>query len=370
MVLLGLLAASCATVTPREHAEMVAAMPGTKPLRVGVVVLGSGRALPAAFAEAAAAPGGAAPLPIPGTVYAEQTLLPESLPADEVVTALQQLGAFTDIVQLPFDTRGVASREAMIQRVQDRVWPTAIKQELDAILVIEGVEDRGLHWSSEAEGLFTLDTVLWWLAWPFGLWIPDRDYTADCGLVAAMFWMGDASSNPQPVLMGATAMTQSLAPWDRASAPLLGLLLPPAWLADDPVAVAQAVSVYSREVLPASLVQQIKQTPLASPVDVDVALRVDGGQFVLEVHSGQAVQQASLVSLPRGALADAAQVVAHQIALRTEMEWTAQGPQHISIGQVARGDVEVVAQSLVRVRVVLVSGEQVSRTWTLADFGQ
>lgn len=369
LVLLSL-AAACTTVTPREQAELVAAMPGKKALRIGVVVLGTARTLPEAFGELPAAPGGAAPLPVIGALYAEQTLLPESLPADQVVEALQQLGAFTDVVQLPFDSRGIASREAMIQRVQDRVWPTAIAQQLDAVLVIEGVQDAGLRWSDSDEGLFTLDTVLWWLAWPFGLWIQDRDYTADCGLVAAMFWTGDASSNPQPVVVSATAATKSLAPWDRASAPLLGLVLPPVWVADDPASVAASVTDYTREMLPISLVQQIKLATLTGPVDLDLQLLVKGDQYQLQVHSDQEVTTATIVSLPRGALTPDAMLQPRNLRLASEIELTAEGPRHLSSGNIARATVDSAALALVRVSVSLVSGEQVSRTWTVAELLQ
>ncbi|MCB9876055.1 MAG: hypothetical protein H6835_00505 [Planctomycetes bacterium] len=360
-----LLTAACASLTPAEHAELVAAQPGTKALRVGVVVLGVDRTLGEAFADVPAAPGGAAPLVAPGVVYADQTLLPESLPADDVVAALQRLGAFTDVVPLPFDARGVASREAMIQRVQDRVWPLAVAQELDALLVVEGVRDHGLRWSDRDEGLFTLDSVLWWLTWPFGLWIDDRSYAADCALVAGLFRLGDPSSNPQPTELLATPGAVSLDPWQRASAPLLNLVLPPAWVGDDRQAVAGLVHDWSRAMLPIELVRAIKGHELVEPANVTLQLRRVPDGYELQVGSDQEVVEAAVVALPRGALTDAAEP--RDVALTTEIEMTAQGPRHRCRGSVARDALDVPSTSLLRASVTLGSGERVSRTWVAAE---
>ena len=366
LVSLCLWLAGCASLTPTEYADSVAAMPGRKPLRVGVVVLGTERVLPEAFAEAAAMPGGAAPMPAVGTLYAEQTVLPDSLPGDEVVDTLQRLGAFTDVVLLPFDSRGIASRQAAVQRVQDRVWRTAIAQELDALLVIEGLRDGGLRWSSESEGLFTLDTALWWLVWPIGLWIPDRTYTPDCALVAEMFLLGDRAADPQPIVITSTATPQSLAPWERANTPLLGLFLPPAWVGDDPDAVTEQVSAFARQMLPIELVRQIKQAPQPGP-DADITLRAVDGFYEIEVGSMQEVAEATIVGLPRGALTDATTPSPMTVPIRSEIVQTPAGLRHASRGRVEREAVEQSGRSLLRVVVTLVSGETVSRTWSIHD---
>ncbi|MCA8974022.1 MAG: hypothetical protein KDC98_04835 [Planctomycetes bacterium] len=361
-----LLIAGCQSMAPAEFAAAVAAMPGGKPLRVGVVVLGNVRALPEAFAQPPAAPGGAASPPVDGTLYAERTLLPESVPAENVVAALQQLGAFTDVVPLPFDSRGIASREAVVQRIQDRIWRLAIEQKLDALLVLEGLRDGGLRWSDAGEGLFTLDTAMWWLVWPIGLWIPDRTYTADCELVAEMFWLGDAAADPQPVLFGAKALPHALTPWQRADLPLLGLVLPPAWVGDDPVAVANAVRDRARDMLPIELVRNIKLGAMPGP-DAEVELRLHEGHYDLEVRSSLEVIAATITGLPRGALTDASAVTPLPVPLVSEMELLAKGPRHATHGRIESAAVEQAAPALVRVVVELVSGERISRTWAIAE---
>lgn len=363
MFLLG--ATGCASLQPADHAGLVRAMPGQKPLRVGVVMLAGERALQPAFAEPSPAPGGAAPLAAVGTVYCEQAVLPASLPGGDLLDAVAGLDVFTDVVPLPFDGRGVASRAAMIQRVQDRIWPMAVAQQLDALLVVEGVRDGGLRWSGADEGLFSLDTVLWWLTWPVGLWIPDRDYTADVSLVAELFWVGDPRSTPVATDATANVGPHSLSPWQRAKAPALGLVLPPAWLGDDEPAVAAAVSEWSRAMLPIELARRLKQSPLSPSTQAQLQVHVRDGQLEIVVRSGQDLTDAVVASLPRGALTEAVEAV--PVPLATKLELTAQGPVHVAGGSVDMGAVRQAALPLLRVCVTLVSGEQVSQTWTWSD---
>ena len=357
--------AGCASVSPSEQADLVRAMPGRKPLRVGLVVVGSDRTLQEAFPAPAAAPGGAAPVVAVGDVYGERTVLPESLAEDDVLDAVIGLGAFTDVVALPFDVRGVRSREALVQRVQDRLWPTAIAQELDALLVVEGIADGGLRWSDADEGFFSLDTVLWWLCWPFGAWIPDRAYAPDAAIRAEILWIGDQGSTPRSLDVGATAGTQSLAPWERAAVPFLGFVVPPVWLADDRATVAATIGGWARQMLPVELVRRLKQEPMAGPGAVDLRAVVRGDQVVLSIDSAQEVTDAVVVALPRGALTTPAEAL--PVTLQSRIETGASGPRHRASGQVELALVRQSAQALLRVRITLASGEQVSRTWSWAD---
>lgn len=366
-LLLCLLSQGCASLSPREHAEQVAGMPGRKPLRVGVVTLGSERVLPEALPATAAAPGGAAPRTPVGAFYAERTLLPESMPADEVLEALQRLSAFTDVVLLPFDSRGLASREGVIQRIQDRIWSVAAAQELDALLVVEGVRDGGLRWSNAEEGLFSLDTVLWWVTWPFGLWLADRSYEADCELQAMLFWLGDNSSSPVPIDLIATAGAESLHPWERANSPLLGLLLPPAWVADDEAAVTTAVTNWSRAMLPINLVRQIKTVSFPSPGNTELSLTHTADHYRLVMHSDAEFTAATVTALPRGALADTTARTSTNLELTNTIELSPRGPRHQGEARLPKALVEQAGCSLVRIVVTLASGEQSSQTWAIAD---
>jgi len=358
------LCVSCASVSPEQHAAAVAAMPGQKALRVGVVVVGPDRRLQEAFAEPPAAPGGAAPERRVGAVYCEQALLPASLPHDAVVGALTELGAFTDVVVLPFDGRGVRSREAMVQRLQDRVWPLANEQQLDALLVVEGVRDGGLRWSDADESLLSLDTVLWWLCWPFGLLVPDREYAPDAGVVASLFRVGDAAGTPHAIDVTAMVGGRSLAPWDRAAAPLFGLVVPPVWLGDDPVAVAATVGDWSRGMLPIELVRHVKEAELPAPAAASLQVAVRDGFVHVTIDAAQEVAQAAMAGLPRGALTtpiDAAPVV-----LESRLEMGPTGPRHRAGGRFELAALAAGAP-LLRVVVTFVSGEQCSATWDLAD---
>jgi hypothetical protein len=361
LLLSSLSCAGCASLTPEQHAAEVRDLPGQQALRVGLVVLGQERRLQEAFATPPPAPGGAAPLPATGTRYAERTLLPDSLPEDSVLDSVRDLGAFTDVVPLPFDSRGIVSREALVQRLQDRLWTTAQAQELDALLVVEGVDDRGLVWSPDAEGLWSLDTVLWWLAWPAGLWLGDREYRPDVALVAHMYWLGDQRPTPEPTETTTAAKPLSLSPWQRASTPLLGLLLPPAWVADDPTTVAAEVSTFARAMLPIELVRTLKSTPLGEAGNVHVRAKVHGEHLEVQCEAGQEITEASATSLPRGALTESATTV--PIPLESRLETSSDGPRHHATGRLPLAEIVQSGRALLRVRLTLASGDVISRTW-------
>jgi hypothetical protein len=363
--LLALFCSGCASWTPHEHGAAVQALPGRKPLRVGLVVLGNDRALPPALTEPAAAPGGAAPRPAVGVVYREAALPPAALRAEDLVAAVVELGAFTDVVPLPFDGRGVASREALVQRVQDRVWPLALAQEVDALLVVEGVRDGGLAWSDADEGLLTFDTVLWWLAWPLGLWFTDRDYTPDVSLVASTLWVGDPRPVPVPADASVTPGTLSLQPWQRANVPLLGLVLPPAWLGDDRQAVATAVGAWSREMLPIELVRRLKRDPLPGPAGVQIAASLRGDRIVVAVDSPTEVTALGIVGLPRGVLASPA--VPAAVEFVDQLALAAGTARHVATGSIDLAALSLSGVALLRVRATLADGAQVSRTWSFAE---
>ncbi|MBK8096590.1 MAG: hypothetical protein IPK26_05750 [Planctomycetes bacterium] len=283
---------ACSSLTPTEHADLVRALPGKKPLRVGVVILTDDQRVRAAVPDPAA-PAVEMALPA-GVRYCDTAVLPASLPEDQVVATIAELGAFTDVLQLPFDGRGIASRDALLQRVQDRLWPTAATQELDALLLIEGVADRGLRWSSADESLVSLDTVLWWLTWPFGVLIPDRTYAPDVALVATLYSPHDQRATPEPVDATAAALTTELSPWHRATTPILGLVLPPALLADDPDAVSQSVGKRTRELLPIELVRRLKTAPSPDATDLRLAIRRTGDRLELELQSSREVTEVAL----------------------------------------------------------------------------
>lgn len=337
-------------------------MGGQKPLRVGLVMLGGDRKLATALPEPGASPGGAAPVANRGALYCERVLSPESLPTDGLSSTIAELGAFTDVVPLAFDGRGVVSYEGMVQRLQDRVWPVAVAQELDALLVIEGVRDAGLHWSSAGESVFSLDTVLWWLTWPFGGWIPDRDYGADAAIVAHLYSVGDPRPTPERVDASATVGSISLHPWERASVPTLCLLLPPAWVADDEAAVAASVGSWTESMLPVELVRRLKQMPFANAADTQLVARCRDGRIELQVESNSEVTEAVVTALPRGALVGSA--VAVPVPLRTRLEPTAKGSRHFASGEIPMVEFADATQSLLRARVTLASGDSVSQTWT------
>lgn len=358
------LCVSCASVSPEQHAVAVASMPGKKALRVGVVVVGADRRLQEAFADPPAAPGGAAPARELGEVYCEQALLPTSLQHDAVLAALTNLGAFTDVVALPFDGRGVRSHDAMVQRLQDRVWPLANEQALDALLVVEGVHDGGLRWSDADESLLSLDTVLWWLCWPFGVLVPDRSYGADAGVVASLFRMGDQRGTPEAIDVTTMVGERSLAPWDRAAAPLLGLVVPPVWLADDPAAVASTVGDWSRAMLPIELVRHVKETNVTPPAGAKLTAVVRDGVVQVTVDAAQEVTQATIAGLPRGALTTPIEAV--PVPFESRLEMSADGPHHRASGRVDLASLPA-ALPLLRLAVTFASGEQFSATWELTD---
>ena len=375
LVLFGcLMAAACTSTSPQEHRDQVRALPGQQPLRVGLVVCSADRKLLEATSARPAAPGGAAPLAetappaAVGAVYCAQALLPESLPEDDLLAAVAELGAFTDVVPLPFDSRGVTTHEALIQRVQDRLWSLAQAQELDALLVVEGVHDGGLTFSDADESLFSLDSMLWWLCWPCGVWIADRDYTADVALRAELLWLGDQRATPEPLDASATAGSTALTPWSRANAPVLGFFVPPAWLDDDRAAVTTAVRDWTRAMLPIELVRRLKTSPFVETNPAQVTARVRGEVVEIGVESAQEVTDVAIVSLPRGALASAA--VAVVVPCTARIETGPQGPRHVTVGRVPVTAVEQPVQPLLRVRVTLASGDVVSRTWTWADLSR
>lgn len=375
LVLFGcLMAAACTSTSPQEHRDQVRALPGQQPLRVGLVVCSADRKLLEATSARPAAPGGAAPLgetappAAVGAVYCAQALLPESLPEDDLLAAVAELGAFTDVVPLPFDSRGVTTHEALIQRVQDRLWSLAQAQELDALLVVEGVQDGGLTFSDADEGLFSLDSMLWWLCWPCGVWIADRDYTADVALRAELLWLGDQRATPEPLDASATAGSTALPPWSRANAPVLGFFVPPAWLDDDRAAVTVAVRDWTRAMLPIELVRRLKTSPFVESNPAQVTARVRGEVVEIGVESAQEVTDVAIVSLPRGALASAAAAVV--VPCTARIETGSQGPRHVTEGRVPVTAVEQPVQPLLRVRVTLASGDLVSRTWTWADLSR
>lgn len=364
-LLLALGCAACAMPSPNEHAATVRSLPGQKPLRAGLVVVQTDRRVAAAFEAPGAAPGGAAPRPQAGTVYRERIVLPSSLPVDALQQTLVDLEVFTDLVPLSFDARGVTSRAAMVQRLQDRLWPTAVAQELDALLVVEGVRDAGLCWSADDESLFSLDTVLWWLCWPAGLWIPDRSYAPDATLEAELFWVGDPRATPLSVDATAVVGPQSLHPWERADAPLLGLVVPPVWLADDPDAVGDAVADWTRSMLPIELARGLKQASLAQSPHVRLGVAVRGERLEIEVESGVEVVEAAITALPRGALAETPAPL--PVALSTQQQHTARGTVHRATGALPLATLREAAEPLLRLAVTLASGERVSQTWAWSE---
>lgn len=357
-----LLAAACGSLTPAELAEQVRALPGRQPLRVGVVVASVDRSVVAAAPQPGAAPAGELRPSPGGCTYVERLLLPTPLPEDAVLDAVVDLGAFTDVVSLPLDARGITTREALVQRVQDRVWPLALAQELDAVLVIDGVEDRGLTFFDADEGLFTLDTTLWWLTWPFGVWLEDRSYQGEVNLVARLLWVGDQRPIPQSRDVEATPPPCLLSPWQRAAAPALGLLVPPAWLADDQAAVGSHVSQWTRETLPIELVRHLKSLAPPGPADLRLDLRVAGERLHVLIDSAEEVLDATLMSLPRGALTSPA--VGIPIHLRSSVQAAAGGVRTTYEGDVSQAEVRQAGLPLLRLRITLAGGDAVSRTYS------
>jgi hypothetical protein len=87
----------------------------------------------------------------------------------------------------------------------------------------------------------------------------------------------------------------------------------------------------------------------------------------LELHcdSSQEITEATLVALPRGALTEPVSPV--PVPLDSRLEPGRDGPRHVASGCVALTAIMQSGCALLRVRLMLASGEVVSRTWAMTN---
>lgn len=197
-----------------------------------------------------------------GDEVAAGAMATEPVAVDELLAVLRQ-GRVFQRVELDADGHRARAREQLRAGRTDPellgFLQTARDQGYDLLLVVEGLQDSPI----DAQGIngrwpVTLAT---WLLLGVGVFIPDHTFESGVTLRVSLRDLQTGATLADSI---ATAGPVDLSLVERSDTVglLTSILVPPFWVGDDPVRVAEAVRDVSRRRLLLSLARELKSEPM------------------------------------------------------------------------------------------------------------